>query len=493
MHQDPTHRIHFLAAIAITLSFVIGCGPGRRDGGRTFPPPTPTSSPGGSGVGAGGNGANGGSGLGVGGGDYRWSEGFGDTSDQVGTAVAVDAGGYVFVAGYFKGSVNFGSGALTSAGGDDAFLAKFTADGQLSWGQSFGNSSNQNINGIALDSTGNIWVAGETAGDVDFGCGTLSIGGGARDVFVVQFDTGGACLQHFGFGGSDNEYCSSIAVDDSNNVIITGYFPNDEIDFGGGAVSAGAYVAAFNSDTDHIWSDSYGNGDDGYLASQSVAVDSQRNVTITGTFSSNPDFGGGQVSGSGVIGVFVASFGPTGAHRWSKGFGTGGQNFAEAVATDSSDNVVITGAFDSNINFGGDQLASVGDRDVFVAKFDSDGAHVFSQRHGDQKRQTAAAVACDDADNVIFTGNLDGSMSFGGPTVDGVGGGDLFVTKLNSSAAYRWAQSFGDTDLQEGLAVATGPGGKVFVTGKFEGELDFGSDTLTSAGSTDIFVVSFDP
>jgi hypothetical protein len=69
--------------------------------------------------------------------------------------------------------------------------------------------------------------------------------------------------------------------------------------------------------------------------------------------------------------------------------------------------------------------------DVFVAKFDPAGAHLWSRRYGDKAGQNAAAVAIDSGQNILLTGNNAGTFDFGGDPLNATTGDDsVFVAKL---------------------------------------------------------------
>jgi hypothetical protein len=85
----------------------------------------------------------------------------------------MDADGSVLATGLFSGAIDFGGGPLVSAGLTDIFVAKLDRTGVHLWSQAFGDASNQNGNGITVDSMGNVLVAGYFEGEVDFGGGPL--------------------------------------------------------------------------------------------------------------------------------------------------------------------------------------------------------------------------------------------------------------------------------------------------------------------------------
>lgn len=104
----------------------------------------------------------------------------------------------------------------------------------------------------------------------------------------------------------------------------------------------------------------------------------------------------------------------------------------------------------------------------------------------------AWGVASDKNGNVFSTGEFMGSITFGSTTLVSAGSIDLFVTKHSRSGACLWAQRIGGTGFDSGLSIATDSAGNVFVTGRFRNTATFGSFTLTSTTSDDIFVAKFD-
>jgi len=131
---------------------------------------------------------------------------------------------------------------------------------------------------------------------------------------------------------------------------------------------------------EHIWSKRFGGtlGDFG----NSVATDTSGNVLVTGAFYGTVDFGGGNLT-SVFRNIFLAKYAPNGNHLWSKRFGDGGGEDGTGVTTDTSGNVLVTGNFDSTVDFGGGNLTSAGgSNDIFLAKFDANGNHLWSKCFG---------------------------------------------------------------------------------------------------------------
>jgi hypothetical protein len=424
---------------------------------------------------------------------HSWSGRFGDAAEQTGHDVVVDASGNTIVTGNFWGTVDFGGGDLTSAGATDIFVAKFGPDGTHIWSEGFGNSTEQEVASVTVDASGNVIITGNFYGAVDFGGGTLT-SAGSNDIFVAKFAPDGAHLWSKGFGSTGPQSGRGVSTDASGNVIVAGRFAGT-LDFGGGTLTSGGsddvFVAKFTPDGTHLWSKRFGDASAQYATD--VTVDGSGNVTITGYLDGSIDFGGGTLTGAGSIDIFVAKFDPTGAHLWSKRFGDSDEQNALSIAHDASGNLIIAGYFDGSVDFGGGALTSAGNYDIYVAKFDPAGTHVWSKRFGDASYQETFCVAADASGKVILAGNFDGTVECGGDALTSAGSYDVFIAKFSATGAHLWSDSYGDASSQYVLGVAAGSSGVVAITGELHGTVDFGGGDLTSAGAEDVFVARFAP
>jgi hypothetical protein len=194
--------------------------------------------------------------------------------------------------------------------------------------------------------------------------------------------------------------------------------------------------------------------------------------------------------------MFLAQFTPAGAHVWSGRYGGSGMDYPQAVAVDGSGNLVVAGYYHGTANFGGEALVSAGSSDVFVAKYSSAGAHLWSKRFGDNQSQWAYSVAVDGAGEVVVGGAFNGTMDFGGVSLVNSDGSDAFVVKLSAGGNHVWSRSSGTVspmgDVVRG--VAADRDGNVVITGTLVSASDFGGGPLLNAagvGTYDIFVAKY--
>jgi hypothetical protein len=99
-------------------------------------------------------------------------------------------------------------------------------------------------------------------------------------------------------------------------------------------------------------------------------------------------------------------------HLWSKSFGGSDHDYGSSVSVDSSGNVYITGWFkSSSIDFGGGALTNAGSGDIFLAKFDSNGNHLWSKRFGGSSNDWGHSVSVDSSGSIYGTGFFQVVMS----------------------------------------------------------------------------------
>ncbi len=428
---------------------------------------------------------------------HDWSKSFGDlNSSQEGRCVALDSANNVIMTGFFWGTVDFGGSVLTSSGGLDIFLAKLDPNGDHLWSKRFGDSSDQTAITVINDNANNLIITGSFEGTVDFGGGPLT-SAGESDIFLVKLDSNGNHLWSRNFGDSDHQSVSSTTVDNANNVIITGSFEGT-VDFGGGPLTSTGnvdiFIAKFDSNGNYIWSRIF--GDSEAQLCRSVTVDSTNNVIITGCFEGTVDFGGGPLtSAGGYTGgdIFLAKFDLNGTHIWSKCFGDSVDQRSNCVTVDSTNNVIIAGQFGGTIDFGGGPLSAAGHYDIFLVKFDPNGGHIWSNKFGEEGYQNCKSVAVDSSNQVIITGAFHGTIDFGGGPLTSPDNFDIFLVKFDPDSNHIWSNRFGNFPDQFAYNVAVDSTGNVILTGCFYGFVNFGGEPLTSEGGDDIFLAKFNP
>ena len=208
-----------------------------------------------------------------------------------------------------------------------------------------GTSSEDRANGVATDSSGNVYVTGYTGGGLD---GNSSAG--SNDLFVVKYNSSGTKQWTQQLGTSSYDYATGVATDSSGNVYLAGY-TGGGLDGNSSAGSSDLFVVKYNSSGTKQWTQQLGTSSGDYA--QGVATDSSGNVYVRGNTNGGLD---GNTSAGGSD-FFVVKYNSSGTKQWTKQLGTSSSDHANGVATDSSDNVYVAGrtegGLDGNSSAGG--------------------------------------------------------------------------------------------------------------------------------------------
>ena len=172
-------------------------------------------------------------------------------------------------------------------------------------------------------------------------------------------------------------------------------------------------------------------------------------------------------------------------------FGNRGDDDAQDVVVDSVGNTYITGHFRQTVDFGGGNITSGGHRDIYVLKVDSTGAFVWVQTYGSTSNlaDRGLDIDIDSSSNVYITGYFQGTVDFGNGDITASGGSDIFVLKLDSSGAFQWVYTAGGAGNDNGKGIAVDTDGNILLTGIFSQTVDFGGGTVSSEGEFDFFVL----
>jgi len=427
---------------------------------------------------------------------HLWSRGFGGPSTlnpDGGYGIAVDGARNVIVVGQFDGTANFGGSDLTAVA-NDIFIAKYSPTGAHLWSKRFGSTGSDIAYGVATDAFGNIFVAGSFNNTVDFGNGIGLVSAGGSDAFLAKYSPSGTTLWSRKMGDVSADLAYGVAVDPTNSSpVIAGYYIGGA-GWGGATLTAfgsiDLVIAKYDGNSGaHVWSK--GVGGTGADIAQAVASDPNGNIYATGSFQNSIGFGATLISAGGDD-IFLVKYTSAGTYVTSFRYGSTGLDQGWGIATDGTSNVVITGVFNNTVNFGGSNLVSAGFADIFLAKYNSSGTHQWSFRYGDVGGDNGFGVACDAAGNVAITGSAGSNIDFGGGFLIGNGGADSYIAKLNSSGGHLWSRRLGTPGVNDdGRSVAIDALGNVVTTGRFQGAGDFGGGPVLNNGFYDAYVAKF--
>lgn len=164
---------------------------------------------------------------------------------------------------------------------------------------------------------------------------------------------------------------------------------------------------------------------------------------------------------------------------------------AASVALDPLLNTVATGYFTGSTSFQGQTLTSAGLSDVFVSKYDPAGTLIWARRLGGTNNERATSVACDNFGNIFITGYFFGTFTAGSQTLTSSGQQDVFLVKMNAAGQVIWARRGGGSMADIANDVAVDNTGAPVIIGQYSGTAAFGATSITGVAE-DVFVTKYD-
>jgi hypothetical protein len=362
----------------------------------------------------------------------RWSTYYGGTGNELllgGDPTEVDRAGNAIITGYVNGTAfptTTGAHQTTSGGSDDGFVVKLNGNGALQWATYYGGSGMDLPHGVVSDTSLNVFIAGHTLSNnfpVTTGAFQTTYGGN-RDAFVVKFNSAGTRQWASYYGGS--------ALDDG---------------YGFAADSTGSVALLVTTNSSNLQT--------------SGMVARPTNNSVAEPYD-----------------IVIAKFSPTGARIWATYFGGNNTDYGYAVGTDTSQSIIISGwTYSTNLPLTNAAQSTIGgSADAYVAKFNKDGARLWSTYYGggnmenDQTTGLGFVGVATDLSGNVFIGGVVASGGFpttigSAQTTYGGGANDGYVVKFNSLGARQWATYFGGSGDDAGTGVAARPDGAVLLTG----------------------------
>lgn len=368
----------------------------------------------------------------------------------------------------------------------------------VQWAKNFGGPSNDNIGAIASDISGNIYTVGTFSGTANFGLFNLAAAN-SLDIFVTKTDaTTGNTIWAKRFGGLSDDYAYAVASSTAGYIYCAGRFSGTII-LGSSTFTASGTFDAFVMKIDAasgniIWAKKInGTGSDAALA---MTVDSQENIYTTGYYQGNATIGSYSLAPVGTnYNVFVTKLdAASGSAIWAKTAGGIGFNFANAIAADSQGNLYLCGSFESTAAFGTYSITTNGNSDIFVSKIDAtSGNFLWVKKMGGTGNDSGCGIVVNTDGFIYATGKFESTASFGTFSISSQGSSDLFVTKIDPSLSTTiWAKEIGGAAYDLGNAICNDAVGNLYVTGQFSGSLLFETSTLFSFGNADAVILKID-
>lgn len=303
---------------------------------------------------------------------------------------------------------------------------------------------------VVADTFGNIFIAGHTSGNLN------GPNAGEADAWFAKYNAFGDQQWIHQFGTSTSDFVGGIAVDDVENLYLSG---NTSSSLGGpNAGGSDAFLAKFDVNGNPVWTRQIGTtayDSAGFFGS--VALDGVGGVYLSGSTKGN--LGGIQAT---IEDAFVTKYDESGNRLWLRQMAPNDSDASDAVSSDRNGSIYISGVTFSSLDG-----QNAGSSDAFVAKYDVEGILLWTRQLGSSSAEWGRSVSVDGDGNVYVTGETYGSL--GAPNG---GSKDAYLAKYDEAGNHHWTRQLPMSTSDNSSSVVTDRLGNVFIGG----HTGFGAD-----------------
>lgn len=365
-------------------------------------------------------------------GNFIWARKAGTSLNAEGLSIAAGPGGDIAVTGHYKGTLTVGAATLTgNTAAENLFIALYDSSGTLKWAKT-ATGGPIHGKGVEFDPIGNVLVTGHYRDSAVFSpTVVLPNVGGQQNAFLAKYSASGNLEWATYGGGIYNAWASSVGVDNEGNSYITGAF-KDTCWFGAQQIITNGlndvFLAKCSPNGQWVWarngggsSDDYGNG---------IEVDVFGHIAVTGSFFDTVTFAPSAPFGSyGGKDGFIAYYAPNGNCLWAHPFGGASEDKGIGVSTDVAGNVYVTGFVKNSGTFGTIVKTCVGGDDISLAKYDRNGNVLWAALAGGSGADYGKGIKVDKQGVAVVAGYYEGTASFSGTQVTAKGGRESYVSR----------------------------------------------------------------
>lgn len=426
---------------------------------------------------------------------WAWANKISGTGNIYPRSLALDPDNNLLVFAIFDGTISVGGVNLSSTGGNDMLLAKFSSTGDVLWAKKAGSTGNEDPMSVKVDSNGDIYITGGFRNTAYFDAESI-VSLDAQDVFLAKYDSDGNIIWAKNIGSGPNGDRAEGMVIDNQNIIIAGivkealYFDSDTIYAQKSLLNN--FIAKLDSIGNLIWVTQFV-GTNASTKLNKIEKCSDGGYFIGGCYLDSLYVNGEGYLSNGDKDMVIIKVDKNGQVEWTRTGGGTGEDIWASLSADFSGNIYSVGSIFNNGIVGGQSITTVGDFDIIVAKYDNNGNKLWLKNFGGLGADRGQGINVL-GNTIHFTGYFSDTLTYGTTSLStgSLINNDVFVGLLDAGGNEIYAKQISGVDSDKGSEIIISNDGNVYLSGYYNSDTLYVKDTkLVNAGNNDCFIAKY--
>lgn len=362
-----------------------------------------------------------------------WS--IGGSGSDMATCISLLPEDKIFIGGTLSDSAVFGK-LKTKIAGKKLFLSKMDNDGSFLWVSEISIKSDANLYLSAADKSGNIFVSGFFTGKLEAN-GLEVQSNGKKDIFIAQINSKGVITRLFSAGSNEDDIPSTIAIDDSSNLVLSGEYGNNiqfdkqKLIIGGKDIKKNAFIMVFDNNLIPKWSKSIFATD--YCEVKSVKIDNAGNIYAGGSFNSKIILQDTIFHSLGNTDGFILKFKLDGSLNWGRSFGSLRYDYLKQINVDNLGGAIISGSMGESFSLDSIRLKPENkNNSALILQLSPEGRAIWGDCISGSGNATSSGSVLDSDGNLYYTGYFMNEFEKGNSSLISAGDQDIFIAKYSN-------------------------------------------------------------
>ena len=359
----------------------------------------------------------------------------------------------------------------------------------------YGTSGWETIAGLAIDNSGNYYVAGTFSRKMEVNGTTLYPQNASRDIFILKYSKEHNFLWAKHFGGSSDDNIYSLDCDNAGNLYLNGSFRKNIV-LGNKQFEAKAFTNVFFTCLNPEGKVLFAKALYSKASAQKTLlhVSGNGSIWLAGSFKGNIELDSlTNIEANSGTDIFIARYDNTGKLlNHGHIFGVESENVL-SLTVDTTGALYLAGSYTGEINFGRGATINYGKEDLFIAKYDTTANRIWYKVAGGKDKDQAVSLSVDTSGFLYITGNFKQEIHIGRTILNTEKDQDAFMIKSHqSNGTPVWLKQFNATSYNTVNTIKVTGSGNIYLSGNFTGTILNDTDTKKSKGkAADAFIACY--